>query len=394
VMFIITAKYKNVDHNNAIKTGTAVLGEIASSDIYCIPDQYCSFVQLLNLLLTSRGRSYRILGTVIGITRKIVKTILLGKARLLSSAAANHIYRLAVQMDVKMRSMLQRIKPYIALLRPHQYIKNLFVFAPPLFAVRIAEPPLLVQAFVAFAAFSLTASAVYILNDYMDIEEDRSHPVKRLRPLASGKVSKKGGAVMAGTLLACGLTVSLLQNVYLFLVIVVYALMNVMYSFYLKHVSLVDIFIIALGFVMRLFAGSVVTGIVLTMWIIIMTFLLALFLALAKRREDLLLAGDRRNVRRSIEGYNLELLNSAMTIMASVIMVSYIMYSLSPEITSKFHSKYLYVTSLFVLFGILRYMQVTFIEKKSGSPTLVLIKDRLLQLTIFLWLLSFVILIY
>jgi decaprenyl-phosphate phosphoribosyltransferase len=99
-------------------------------------------------------------------------------------------------------------------------------------------------------------------------------------------------------------------------------------------------------------------------------------------------------VRRSIEGYNLELLNSAMTIMASVIMVSYIMYSLSPEITSKFHSKYLYVTSLFVLFGILRYMQVTFIEKKSGSPTLVLIKDRLLQLTIFLWLLSFVILIY
>ncbi len=284
--------------------------------------------------------------------------------------------------------------PYIVLLRPHQYLKNLFIFAPLFFALKIGELPLLFQTAAAFVAFSLTASAVYVLNDYVDIEADREHPVKRLRPLAAGIVSKKVGAAMAGTLLVCGLSVSLLQNIHLFIVVVLYAFINILYTFGLKHVSLVDIFIIALGFVLRLVAGSVVTGIALTMWIILMTFLLALFLALAKRREDILLAGERRKVRRSIGGYNLELINGAMTIMASVIMVSYIMYTISSEITAKFHSVRLYTTSIFVLFGLLRYLQITFVEKNSGSPTIILIKDRVLQVTIALWLLSFVILIY
>jgi decaprenyl-phosphate phosphoribosyltransferase len=288
----------------------------------------------------------------------------------------------------------KKIKPYIEILRPHQYLKNVLIFTPLFFAGKVMDFPLLLRSAMAFIAFSLTASAVYVINDYGDIEEDREHPVKRTRPLASGKVSKPAGLAVAVLTLFLGLLLSYIEYPVLFIVICIYVLLNVLYTFVLKHISLVDIFVISIGFVLRLVAGSVVTDIRLSVWIVSMTFLLALFLAVAKRREDILLAGQLRKVRKSIDGYNLELVNGAMTIMASVIMVSYIMYTLSAEIIAKFHSNHLYITSVFVLFGILRYMQITFVENTSGSPTLVLIKDRPLQITILAWIISFIFLIY
>jgi len=289
---------------------------------------------------------------------------------------------------------LQRIKPYIILLRPHQYLKNLFVFAPLFFGGKMLQGDPLLATMLAFAAFSLAASSVYILNDYKDTEEDRAHPVKKFRPLASGEVSVEAAFILMVVLLLAGMGLAFLQNINLFAIICGYVLLNVLYSLRLKHLSLVDVFIIALGFVLRIYAGAAVTGIPLSVWIVLMTFLLALFLALAKRRDDILLAGQRRSVRKNIDGYTIELANSAMTIMASVIMVSYIMYTVSADVISKFHTDYLYTTAIFVLFGILRYLQITFVEHKSGSPTMILLKDRLLQYTLVAWIFSFVIMIY
>ena len=289
---------------------------------------------------------------------------------------------------------MQRIKPYIILLRPHQYLKNLFVFAPLFFGGKMLQGDPLLATMLAFAAFSLAASSVYILNDYKDTEEDRAHPVKKFRPLASGEVSVEAAFILMVVLLLAGMGLAFLQNINLFAIICGYVLLNVLYSLRLKHLSLVDVFIIALGFVLRIYAGAAVTGIPLSVWIVLMTFLLALFLALAKRRDDILLAGQRRSVRKNIDGYTIELANSAMTIMASVIMVSYIMYTVSADVISKFHTDYLYTTAIFVLFGILRYLQITFVEHKSGSPTMILLKDRLLQYTLVAWIFSFVIMIY
>ena len=283
---------------------------------------------------------------------------------------------------------------YVALLRPHQYLKNLFIFAPLFFAGKVTEVDLLWHTVIAFIAFSFTASSLYVLNDYKDVNEDREHPGKRGRPLASGAVTKMEALFLMAVFFAAGTGMAFTQGTGLLLTILAYAALNVAYSFALKHISLLDVFTIAIGFVLRLYAGSFVTGIDLSMWIVLMVFLLALFLALAKRRDDLLLAGQRKNVRKSIDGYNMELVNSAMTIMASVVMVSYVMYTLSDEIISKFGTDQLYVTSIFVLFGILRYMQITFVEGGSGDPAKVLLRDRLLQLAIISWIISFGLIIY
>jgi 4-hydroxybenzoate polyprenyltransferase len=167
--------------------------------------------------------------------------------------------------------------------------------------------------------------------------------------------------------------------------------MNLLYSFGLKHIPILDINIIAIGFVLRLLMGSAAGGdaLPLSMWIVLITFLLALFLALAKRRDDVLLAEEGKKVRKSIDGYNLEFINGAMMIMASVTIVFYISYTITEGVT-RFQTDKLYFTVFFVILGIMRYMQITFVEKKSGSPTKILLRDIFLQITILGWLVSFV----
>jgi 4-hydroxybenzoate polyprenyltransferase len=161
----------------------------------------------------------------------------------------------------------------------------------------------------------------------------------------------------------------------------------------LKHISIIDIFIISTGFVLRLYAGSVSSDIYLSHWIIIMTFLLALFLAIAKRRDDVLLSNQGKETRKNIDGYNLEFVNASMVLMSAVIIVSYILYSVSNEVIQKLDTQYLYLTTFFVILGILRYMQITFVEEKSASPTKIVIKDLFLKLTIVAWLISFIVVV-
>jgi len=280
------------------------------------------------------------------------------------------------------------LKPYILLFRPHQYVKNIFVFAPFLFTFEYSAEAFY-HSVTAFILFCMVVSGIYVFNDFMDIEEDKQHPVKKNRPLASGVINKRIAGILILVPAGCSLMISFTINSSLFVVLLIYVVLNIAYSIKLKHIVLVDIFIISTGFVLRVFAGGAVIDVTPSAWIIIMTFLLALFLAIAKRRDDILLASKGLETRKNIDGYNLELVNASMVVMAAVIIVSYILYTVSPEVTARMHSGHLYLTAVFVILGIMRYMQLTFVEEKSGSPTRVVLTDRFIQLTLSAWLMSF-----
>ncbi len=287
------------------------------------------------------------------------------------------------------------VRNILKLIRPHHYIKNLFIFMPLFFVGSTAEVELLLHSAIAFFAFSLSASAIYILNDYQDIEEDSQHPKKKYRPLASGAISKKNAIILMGIFIAIGMSLMASLSLEALGVLSIYVVLNIAYSFYLKHVSILDVTIIAIGFVLRLFIGSTVTDVPLSMWMVIMTFLLALFMALAKRRDDVLLfINTGKKMRKVISGYNLQFIDGAMMIIASVVIIAYILYTLSISAVQHMQSEYLYLTALFVILGVMRYLQIAFVEHNSGSPTRIFLKDTFMQLTIFAWLLSFVWIIY
>jgi len=286
--------------------------------------------------------------------------------------------------------MKLNIKDILRLIRPHQYIKNFFIFMPLFFAGQIGNTELLLNVVIAFVAFSITASAIYVLNDYHDIEEDKLHQKKMHRPLASGAISKSQAIIIMPVLLVAGSTLMLSLSLKAEEILAAYVVMNIAYSFYLKYVAILDVVIIAIGFVLRLFIGSIVTGTSLSMWIVIMTFLLALFMALGKRRNDVLIYLEAgKKMRKVIGDYNLQFLDTAMSIMASVVIIAYIIYTITPEIVARVNSEYLYLTALYVVLGVMRYLQVSLVLKDSGSPTRVVLKDRFMQLTLIGWVLTF-----
>ena len=291
--------------------------------------------------------------------------------------------------------ILPSLRSFFTLLRPHQYTKNMLIFAPLFFSGRITELNLLFNALTAFIAFSLCASSVYILNDYKDRHEDRLHPKKKHRPIAAGDISTKSALLLMSVLAMLGGLLMAAVSISALYVLLAYIVINIGYSLHLKHVALVDVTLIAIGFVLRLFVGACATQTNLSAWIIIMTFLLALFLALAKRRDDVLIFQETgQKMRPVIDGYNLKLIDGLMMISAAVVIVAYMLYTVSPDIAPWIQSKYLCLTALFVILGIMRYLQIAFVENESGSPTMVLLRDRFLQMTIAGWVVSFMWVIY
>lgn len=277
-------------------------------------------------------------------------------------------------------------KQWYQLLRPHQYIKNIFIVFPIFFSLQLNNLDLLMDVMIALIAFSIASSAVYIINDILDRESDQKHPEKKHRPLASGSIEiNQAIRVMLLLLLTAIWIMGYLSTTALSLMLL-YIGLNIFYSFHLKHIAIIDINIIAIGFVIRLFVGAVVSNTPLSVWIVTMTFLLALFLALAKRRDDILIFLDTgKKMRKVVDGYNLPFIDGAMFILSSVVIVAYILYTTSSNVALKFGTDYLYITAFFVILGILRYLQITFVEQNSGNPTKVLLHDRFLQLTIIAW---------
>jgi 4-hydroxybenzoate polyprenyltransferase len=293
------------------------------------------------------------------------------------------------------------IKSILLLLRPHQWLKNLFVFLPVFFDGKILQLGYLIPSIVMIFAYSLAASGIYIFNDIYDVESDKLHPQKCKRPIASGAVSKGTGYTLMALCILFSICIIYLfdwkvgNQTALYGIIVFYLVMNIAYCIKLKQFAIIDVFIIAVGFVLRIYAGGFSTGIYLSHWIVLMTFLLALFLAFAKRRDDVVIYENTGILaRKNVYRYNLAFMNLAIAIVASITMVCYIMYTVSPDVMEKFHNGYVYTTSIFVLAGIIRYLQITVVDIKSGSPTLILQKDRFIKACLVGWLLEFALIIY
>jgi 4-hydroxybenzoate polyprenyltransferase len=282
----------------------------------------------------------------------------------------------------------------IRLARPHQYVKNVFIFAPVFFGSKLADLHALAGCLLAFCAFCLLASGVYVFNDMRDVESDRLHPVKRNRPLASGLVSRGEAAGFAVLLVGASFCLGLFLRPESRWLLAAYLLLNVGYSLWLKHVAILDITCIALGFVLRVYVGTLEARLDASHWIVIMTFLLAMFLALAKRRDDLCLARDGQGARKCLDGYSFEFVSMGMVLTAGVVIVTYLLFSLSPEVIARYNTSRLYLTGFWVILGILRYLQIAFVEENSGSPTLVLLKDTFLQIIIAGWIASYYFIIY
>ena len=266
---------------------------------------------------------------------------------------------------------------------------------PIFFAFQITNTGLLVNAFIVFIGFSFLASSVYIINDWFDRHDDALHPEKHTRPIASGKIKGLSAFILLSLLLLIGLFTSYLVSVEVFLLFSLYLLINIAYTIKLKHIAIIDVTVISLGFVIRLFVGAEACNIILSPWIIIMTFLLALFLSLAKRRDDVLIyIKTEKKVRKVIEGYNLNFLDSAIIMTGAITIVSYIIWSISTDVTQKLEVNYLYLSSVFVIIGILRYLSITLVEGKSGNPSYILQKDLFIQLSICGWVVFFIFILY
>lgn len=287
------------------------------------------------------------------------------------------------------------MKAYIRLIRPKDWAKNMFMFIPVFFAGELFNNQVITELIMGFFCFSFVASSIYIINDYRDIEDDRKHPVKKDRPLASGAVSKSTAIAICILLLMLGFTGAwFIRDKFMF-VLGIYFVLNLGYSFGLKNISIVDIFIIATGFVLRVKGGAVIAEIGLSEWLTIMVFLLALFMAMAKRRDDVLLKiSSGMDMRKAVKGYNLDFINNALSLICAVTIVSYFMYTMSDEIQERLGTHRLYYTCLFVLAGIFRYLQLIFVQQDSQSPTKILYKDRFIQLSILCWIISFYLILY
>ncbi len=287
------------------------------------------------------------------------------------------------------------LKKYLPLFRVSHYLKNCYIFLPLFFSGELFDRSKVVKSLPLFLAFCLIASSVYIFNDLMDIGFDRQHPVKKNRPIPSGKISKVEAYVLCFILFALAAALAYNISILVFGVILGYFILNILYSIKLKNYALIDVTIISIGFNLRVIAGGIACNIMVSKWLMIMVFLLSMFQALSKRMDDLyLMAKDvNKQVRQSIHGYSIEFLQIVLSMLTGVLLVCYIMYIISPEIIARL-GEYSYFTTLFVLLGLLRYLQLTFIKKASGSPVKILTKDRFIQLSILCWILTFAILIY
>ena len=290
------------------------------------------------------------------------------------------------------------MKKTLLLIRPQQWIKNGFVLIPMFFGGRLLNADDVIASVVTFFAFSFAASAIYCFNDIVDVDADRRHPVKCHRPIASGAVSVPTAYALMAVL-------ALLSALLLFFlpqragetagIVAFYFLLNMAYCIWLKRHAIIDVCTVAFGFVLRILAGGMACDVAVSNWLVLMTFLLALFLSFAKRRDDVLRMNETGEPpRRNTIRYNLTFVNQAITVTGTVTLVCYIMYTVSPEVVSRFHAPYLYLTSIFVLVGLLRYMQLTVVDEVSGDPTKILLRDRFTQAIVVAWIMVFLLIIY
>jgi 4-hydroxybenzoate polyprenyltransferase len=283
----------------------------------------------------------------------------------------------------------------LASLRPAQWTKNLVVFAGLIFGRRLMTPSALASALGAFVIFCALSGVVYLINDVVDRESDRLHPLKAKRPIAAGELSV-AVAIAAAAVLGSGALVAAFSLGRAFgLVAAGYLLLQAAYSGPLKHIVIVDVLAIAIGFVLRAVAGAVVIPVPISQWLLVCTILLALFLGLAKRRHELVVLADSAAAHRPILGeYSAYLLDQMIGIVAAATLVAYVFYTISPETQAKFGTQWLGLTIPFPLYGLFRYLYLVHRREGGGSPADTLLNDRPLLLCVALWVAAVVLIVY
>jgi 4-hydroxybenzoate polyprenyltransferase len=280
-------------------------------------------------------------------------------------------------------------------LRPRQWVKNLFVFGGLVFGQQLVNPAAVWTAVAAFAIFCGLSGAIYLLNDVADRDRDRLHPDKRSRPVASGRLRVGTALAAAATLIAAGLGAAAWLSRPFALVAVAYVVLLSAYSAWLKHVVIVDVLVVAIGFVLRAAAGALVIGVVISSWLLICTVLLALFLALGKRRHEVLtqeeVAGRHRPV---LAEYSAGLLDQMIAVVTASTVTAYALYTMSPETVAKFQTSLLPATLPFVLYGIFRYLYLLYRRQLGGNPSEIVVHDRALLVNTLLWLVAVLLIIY
>jgi 4-hydroxybenzoate polyprenyltransferase len=280
-------------------------------------------------------------------------------------------------------------------MRPKQWTKNAFVFAALIFDRKLFDLNSLERTLMTFGLFCLLASSVYLLNDIMDIEADRSHPVKKNRPIASGKLPISLAVIVAILLLAVALVGSYLLFIGTFFIFLIYFVLNLAYSKWLKHIAIIDVLVIAACFVLRVAAGvSVIQVERFSPWLYVVTTLFALYLGFGKRRAELsvLIPENTTSHRRVLAGYSIDFIDQLITIVSATTIIAYSLYTFSAPNLPKNHTMML--TIPFVLYGIFRYLSLIQINKKGGEPEDLLLNDRPLQITIVLWGLAVILIFY
>jgi 4-hydroxybenzoate polyprenyltransferase len=271
---------------------------------------------------------------------------------------------------------MNRLKPYVKLLRPHQWVKSGFVFVGLLFGHAWRDPVLVHSVLFAAAALALAASAIYVINDLADRERDREHPEKRHRPLAAGSVSVMQALLLTGACLLSALMLAHAASNMVLLIVLVYAGINVAYSMGLKHVVLLDVFIIAAGFMLRILAGTLGVGIAPSQWLLLCGLLLTLFLGFAKRRAELnVMTGRGGSHRKVLDDYDPVLLDKLIGICAAGAIVSYSLYTVSAETVAMHGTANLIYTVPFVIYGIFRYLFLLHRRGSGGDPAVALLQD-------------------
>jgi 4-hydroxybenzoate polyprenyltransferase len=287
------------------------------------------------------------------------------------------------------------ITPLVRSLRPTQWAKNLFVLAPLVFGRQLSDPQTVKRALLALLAFCCASSAVYLINDIRDREADRNHPLKRLRPLAAGTLSVSTAVIATAVLAAAAIALALYLGPSFATVLGSYLLLNVLYSLWFKHMVILDVMSISLGFVLRVLAGAEATGVVVSRWLFLCTIFLALFLAFSKRRHEItLLAGAASGQRRVLDHYSPAFLDQMINVVTASSVVAYALYSVSPETVEKYHTQHLVYTIPLVLYGIFRYLYLMYQRPGERNPTEAILRDPPFLINMALWGLAVVWIVY
>lgn len=283
----------------------------------------------------------------------------------------------------------------IAAMRPKQWTKNLVIFAGLVFSQNFFHLGFLKVSVLAFIAFCLNASSVYIINDIKDLEQDRLHPVKKFRPLPAGRISTRQATFLSVILAVISLALAFWLNLHYGALLALYWVMMIVYSFALKHVVIVDIMIISAGFIIRAISGAVVLDVMISRWLLACAIFLSLFLILAKRRNEIVELGANASEHRAIlDEYGERFLDQMIAVVTACTVISYVLYTVDPGTVQKFHTANLILTVPFVIYGIFRYLYLVYQKNMGGRPEMILLADRPLLLSVFLWVAVSVFILY